>query len=70
MDDNTLEVGTEVQFKDVVLKVEEVKHWSCSGCYFLAKKCYSHPYKKTMGSCSGVYRSDEKTVVFREITNN
>lgn len=53
-------------YKGITLKIERVNEDSCENCYFHNKDDIVHPNLDTE-SCSTVFRTDHKNIIFKEI---
>lgn len=61
-------IGEVFEFEGRKLKVEKVKHGSCTGCYFLNENCFDS--REVTGECVDEFRDDDTDVIFKDITNN
>lgn len=59
-------IGEVFEFAGRKLIVEKAKHGSCTGCFFLEKKCL----ERVHGECCDDYREDNTDVIFKDVTNN
>lgn len=58
-------IGEVFEIEGKKLKVEEVNSGSCEDCFFNDRKCL----EMVAGECCGCYRSDDKYVIFKDITD-
>lgn len=62
------EIGEEFSYGLVRLRCEEDNAPLCQGCYFENwGKAYCHVNYGTVGDCSGRYRPDKKSVIFKKV---
>ncbi len=58
-------IGEVFEFAGLKLKVQEVKDASCDECFFNDIKCLEMVH----GECCSCYRTDDKDVIFKDITD-
>lgn len=58
-------IGEVFEFAGRRLKVEKAQSGSCTGCFFLGKKCL----ERVHGECCDDFREDNTDVIFKEVTN-
>ena len=64
-------IGEVFEDKGVKLRVKEVNHLFCSGCYYRNDECeLAHPTPESeqiSGQCFNESRGDNKNVIFKEV---
>ena len=66
---HTLDVGVCKDIERVKLQVCVNRERDCTGCYFMHPDgcCHIGRYRDLLGACSEYYRTDQNSVIFKEI---
>lgn len=58
-------IGEVFEFEGRRLKVEKAQPNSCTGCFFVERKCL----ERVHGECCDDFREDNTDVIFKEVTD-